>query len=58
VRLNDFLAEEPPGDASREFMRITFTDVPAAERAQVRRQLEAYCTQDTQALIDILFALH
>jgi hypothetical protein len=43
--------------ASREFMRIMFTEVPPAERAQVRRQLDAYCAQDTQALIDILFAL-
>jgi hypothetical protein len=43
--------------AGREFMRLTFGDVTSDERQQVRRQLEAYCRQDTQALIDILLAL-
>ena len=43
--------------ASREFMRITFADVPKKECAEVRHQLEAYCRQDTQALIDIVAAL-
>ena len=43
--------------ASREFMRITLGNVPNEQRAEVRQQLETYCKQDTQALIDILFAL-
>ena len=43
--------------ASREFMRVTFTDVPDEERSKVRRALEAYCGQDTQALIDLIVAL-
>ena len=43
--------------AGREFMRITFGDVAPDEGQRVRRQLEAYCRQDTQALIDILLAL-
>jgi hypothetical protein len=43
--------------AGREFMRITFGDIGSDERQRVRQQLEAYCRQDTQALVDILFAL-
>ena len=43
--------------AGREFMRITFGEIGLDKRQQVRRQLEAYCRQDTQALIDILLAL-
>ena len=43
--------------AGREFIRITFGEVGLNERQQVRQQLEAYCRQDTQALIDILLAL-
>jgi hypothetical protein len=45
------------GTASREFMRITFDDVPGQERIRVRRALEAYCRQDTQGMIDVLEAL-
>jgi hypothetical protein len=43
--------------ASREFMRITFGDASKEERSEVRQRLDAYCKQDTQALIDILSAL-
>jgi hypothetical protein len=43
--------------AGREFMRITFGEIGLDERQKVRQQLEAYCRQDTQALIDILLAL-
>jgi hypothetical protein len=43
--------------AGREFMRITFGEIGLDERQKVRQQLDAYCRQDTQALIDILFAL-
>ena len=45
------------GAASEEFLRVTFSDVRSEERARVRRALEAYCRQDTQAMIDILAAL-
>jgi hypothetical protein len=38
------------GTASREFLRITFTDVPKAEYEKVRRQLEIYCGQDTEGM--------
>ena len=43
--------------ASRKFMRVTFSDVGEQERRRVRETLEAYWKQDTQGLIDILFAL-
>ena len=33
--------------ASREFLRVTFTDVSESERKRVRRALENYCGQDT-----------
>jgi hypothetical protein len=45
------------GAASREFLRITFTDVSAAERKRVRRALEKYCGQDTEGMVWILDAL-
>jgi hypothetical protein len=43
--------------AGREFMRITSGEIGLDERQGVRQQLEEYCQQDTQALIDILLAL-
>ena len=39
------------GAASREFLRITFTDVSEAERKRVRRALEKYCGQDTEGMV-------
>jgi hypothetical protein len=45
------------GTASREFVRVTYGDVADEERARVRASLEAYCCQDTRALIDLLEAL-
>jgi len=46
------------GTASREFARITFgKDVPAEDRARVRKDLEIYCKLDTQAMIDVLSVL-
>jgi len=45
------------GTASREFLRVTFGDVPAAERAKTRRQLEEYCALDTSGMISVLEAL-
>ncbi|MEQ1853547.1 MAG: DUF2779 domain-containing protein [Chthoniobacteraceae bacterium] len=45
------------GTASREFLRITFGKVSEAERSRVLRALEAYCSQDTRGMIDVLDAL-
>ena len=45
------------GTASREFLRVTFTDVSEAERRRVRRALDKYCGQDTEGMIWILDAL-
>ncbi len=44
--------------ASREYARVTFLDeVSAEERGRVRKDLETYCTLDTQAMIEILSVL-
>lgn len=43
--------------ASREFLRVTFTDVSESERKGVRRALDLYCGQDTEGMIWILDAL-
>jgi hypothetical protein len=53
----DALEIHDGGTASREFLRITLGNVPADERARVRAALERYCSQDTQAMIDIVAAL-
>lgn len=45
------------GTASREFYRVTFGEVPEDERKSVMGQLEEYCQQDTQSMIDIVRAL-
>jgi hypothetical protein len=45
------------GAASREFLRVTFGEVSAAERKRVRRALELYCGQDTEGMVWILEAL-
>ena len=42
------------GAASREFLRVTFGDVSAAERAKVRKQLEEYCGLDTGGMASIV----
>jgi hypothetical protein len=38
-------------------LRVTFGDVPDEERQRVRRQLECYCTRDTEGMIWIVEAL-
>jgi len=43
--------------ASREFLRVTFTDVSESERKRVRGALDKYCGQDTQGMVWILNAL-
>lgn len=45
------------GQASGEFMRVTFGKVPDADRLQVRRNLEEYCGQDTMGMLDIIAKL-
>jgi hypothetical protein len=45
------------GAASREFLRVTFGEVGAAERKRVRRALEKYCGQDTEGMVWILDVL-
>jgi hypothetical protein len=39
------------GTASLEFVRVTFGEVSAAERAKVRQHLEEYCQMDTLAMV-------
>ena len=48
------LAIHDGGQASGEFMRVTFGKVSAADRQQVLQNLEEYCGQDTLAMLDIL----
>lgn len=45
------------GQASLEFLRAHFGDVPEAERQKVRGQLERYCGQDTEGMIWIIDAM-
>ena len=53
----DELTIQEGSTASNEFLRVTFGEVPAEERQRVRKQLEAYCTQDTEGMIWITDAL-
>jgi hypothetical protein len=50
----DELDIQEGGTASLEFVRVTFGDVPKAERQRVRRQLEQYCGRDTEGMVWIL----
>jgi hypothetical protein len=45
------------GQASLEFLRVHFGDVPEDERSKVRKWLECYCGQDTEGMIWIIEAL-
>jgi hypothetical protein len=45
------------GQASLEYLRVQFGDVPEAERRKVREQLERYCGQDTEGMVWIVDAL-
>ena len=45
------------GQASLEYLRVHFSDVPDAERQKVRQQLERYCGQDTEGMVWIVEAL-
>ena len=44
--------------ASREFLRVTFGEVPAAERRRVRKALEEYCALDTLGMVQIVSHLN
>ena len=46
------------GEASREFVRVTFGDVSEMERKRVRLALETYCGQDTEGMVWILDKLN
>jgi hypothetical protein len=48
------LAIQEGGAASREFLRVTFGEVPAAECRRVRRDLEEYCGLDTLGMVQIV----
>jgi hypothetical protein len=45
------------GQASLEYLRVHFGDVPEPERRKVRKQLERYCAQDTEGMVWIVDAL-
>jgi hypothetical protein len=45
------------GQASNEFMRVTFGDVDEGDRQMVRQNLEAYCGLDTMGMVDIVRVL-
>jgi hypothetical protein len=45
------------GDASREYLRVTFGKTPTAEKEKVRKQLEEYCGLDTSGMVAIVDAL-
>jgi Domain of unknown function(DUF2779) len=51
------LAIQDGGAASREFLRVTFGNVPKSERAKIRKQLEEYCGLDTLGMVNIVKAL-
>lgn len=53
----DSLEIQGGGQACSEFMRVTFCEATAAERASVHRNLEAYCGLDTFGMVDIVRAL-
>ncbi len=45
------------GAASREYLRVTFADVPRKERERVYAALQKYCGRDTDGMIWIVDAL-
>ena len=48
------LAIQEGGAASREFLRVTYGQVTAAERRRVRQDLEKYCGLDTLGMVQIV----
>ena len=47
----EYLEIQEGETASREFLRVTFTDVSESERKRVRRALEKYCGMDTEGMV-------
>jgi len=45
------------GQASLEYLRVHFGNVPEKERRKVRQHLECYCGQDTEGMVWITDAL-
>ena len=45
------------GQAAREFQRVVFGNVEAAEKGRVLAALRTYCAQDTLALVQVLCTL-
>jgi hypothetical protein len=50
----EHLAIQEGNTAGREFLRVTFGKVPAAERRRVRQALEEYCGLDTLGMVQIV----
>jgi len=50
----DHLTIQEGGAASREFLRVTFGNVPDAERIHVRQALEEYCGLDTLGMVQLV----
>jgi hypothetical protein len=50
----EHLTIQEGGTASREFLRVTYGQVPAAERRRVRQHLEEYCGLDTLGMVQIV----
>jgi hypothetical protein len=50
----EHLTIQEGGKASREFLRVTYGQVTAAERRRVRQHLEEYCGLDTEGMVLIL----
>ena len=50
----DKLTIQEGGAASREFLRVTFSEVTAAERRRVRKDLQEYCGLDTLGMLQIV----
>jgi hypothetical protein len=48
------LAIQEGNAAGREFLRVTFGEVPAAERRRVRQDLQEYCGLDTLGMVQIV----
>jgi hypothetical protein len=53
----DGMAISDGGQASEEFMRVTFAPGDDKERLNVRKNLEEYCGLDTGGMIDIIKVL-
>jgi len=53
----DHLDIREGSSASREFLRVTYGTVSNAERVKVKKQLEDYCSLDTDGMAFIVDSL-